>query len=98
MRVVLLYEIVLKNQRLILIAGDDVVDVVDLRNQGGCFGVPSRKEVGLDTPSQVLCLSDVDNSVGCILHHVNPGVLRKGMGLVFCTHKNYNTTLKGKHP
>ena len=76
MGVVLLYEVILKDQGLILIAGYDVINRVDLLNKGRCLGIAVGKEIRSDAAAQVLGLADIDNGTFPVLHQIAARILR----------------------
>ena len=65
----------LENERFLVAFGDDVVDVVNLRDQGRQLGpavIPrSLAEIGAHTAAQILGFADIDYPALLVLHQID---------------------------
>lgn len=71
----------LEDERLHVGVGDDVVDLDDASYEGGLLGVGRRPRRGWTDPMvEPLCLADVDDPAGAVLHEIDarqPGQILK---------------------
>ena len=81
MRIVFLYEVVLQNQRLVVVSSYDMVYVTDLLDQHSGLAVAIRQEILAHALSKAFGLSNVDDHPVLVLHEVAPRVQRQCMGL-----------------
>lgn len=81
-RRIFLDEIVLKQEGLVLVACDDMVDPVDLGYQGLGLGILVGKKVAVDPSMKVLCLSYIDDCEALVPHQVAAWVMWQLAGLL----------------
>ena len=80
-RVVLLYQVVLENQRLVVVSRYHMVDVAYLLHKRLRLAVAVGQEVLAHALSQAFGLAHVDDDALFVLHQIASGVQRQGMGL-----------------
>ena len=73
---IFLYQVVLEQERLILVVRRDVLDAPRPRDQEPGLDVLARVEIRRETALEVFRLADVEDCPRCVLPHIDPAQLR----------------------